>query len=409
MNTAYPFVPALREPEGSPIRELFKYLSDPQMISFAGGYPSAALFDAPGIGAASAQVLAQRPAECLQYGATEGAPALRRALTALMAERGATVAPEELLVTTGSQQGFDFLVKALVEPGSLVLVEEPTYSATLQALRLAGAALRGIPADHEGIDVEALEAVLEAAAAAGERPRLLYVVPTFANPTGATLSLPRRLRLLELVARHQVVLVEDDPYGALSFDGAPPPSLLSLCAQVPAARPWVVHLASLSKTLAPGLRLGWLAGPAEIVRRAVIAKQVSDLCTPPWLQLTAAQYLDDGRLPAQVAREVAAYRDKRDRLADALRQAFGARIRFALPAGGMFLWAAVDGIEDAAALLPHAIAEKVLFVPGAGFYAERRPRAAFRLSFAGADPARIGEGVARLARAVAQAAPPHMR
>jgi len=408
MSTSYPFVPALREPEGSPIRELFKYLSDPQMISFAGGYPSAALFDAAGIGAASAQALAERPAECLQYGATEGTPALRRALTALMAERGVQLAPEELLVTTGSQQGFDFLVKALVEPGSLVLVEEPTYSATLQALRLAGAELRGIPADPDGIDVEALEAVL-AGASGSQRPRLLYVVPTFANPTGATLSLARRLRLLELVARYQVVLVEDDPYGALSFDGAPPPSLLSLCAQVPAARPWVVHLASLSKTLAPGLRLGWMAGPAEIVRRAVIAKQVSDLCTPPWLQLTAACYLEAGLLPAQVAREVAAYRDKRDRLAQALRETFGERIRFARPAGGMFLWAEVAGVDDAAALLPHAIAEKVLFVPGAGFYAERRARPAFRLSFAGADPAQIGEGVARLARAVARVVPSDMR
>ncbi len=400
MTAAYPFVPALREPEGSPIRELFKYLADPEMISFAGGYPSAALFDADGIGAAAAQALRERPAECLQYGATEGVPALRRALVALMAQRGAQVALEEMLVTSGSQQGFDFLVKALVEPGSLVLVEEPTYSATLQALRLAGADVRGVPTDHHGIDVDALEDILGGVATP---PRLIYTVPTFANPTGATLSVERRLRLLKLVARHRVVLVEDDPYGALSFDGPPPPSLLALCETVPAARPWLVHLASLSKTLAPGLRLGWMVAAPEIVRRAVIAKQVSDLCTPPWLQLTAAHYLEAGRLPAQVAREVAVYRDKRDRLAQALRQAFGERIRFALPAGGMFLWAAIEGIDDAVSLLPHAIAEKVLFVPGEGFHAQRRARAAFRLSFAGADPAQIGEGVARLARAVARA------
>lgn len=400
MTVAYPFVPALREPEGSPIRELFKYLSDPEMISFAGGYPSAALFDAQGIGAASAQALRERSAECLQYGATEGTPALRRALAALMAERGAVVAPEALLVTSGSQQGFDFLVRVLVEPGSVVLVEEPTYSATLQALRLAGADVRGVPCDHDGMDVDALEAML---ADPSVRPRMIYTVPTFANPTGATLSPARRLRLLELVARHRVVLVEDDPYGALSFDGAPPASLLALCEQVSDARPWLVHLASLSKTLAPGLRLGWMVAAPEIVRRAVIAKQVSDLCTPPWLQLTGASYLEAGRLPAQVEREVAVYRDKRDRLSQALRQAFGARIRFAEPAGGMFLWASVEGIDDAAALLPHAIAEKVLFVPGAGFYAQRRARPAFRLSFASADPAQIGEGVARLARAVDRA------
>lgn len=397
--SAYPFVPALREPEGSPIRELFKYLSDPEMISFAGGYPSAALFDAEGIGAASAQVLRERPAECLQYGATEGAPALRSALIALMAERGAVVAPGELLVTTGSQQGFDFLVRTLVEPGSVVLVEEPTYPATLQALRLAGADVRGVPADHDGMDVDALEALL---ADPSLRPRLIYTVPTFANPTGATLTHARRLRLLELVARYRVVLVEDDPYGALSFDGPPPASLLALCAQVPDARPWAVHLASLSKTLAPGLRIGWMIAAPEIVRRAVIAKQVSDLCTPPWIQLTAAQYLQAGRLAGQVATEVAFYRDKRDRLAAALHAAFGERIRFALPAGGMFLWAALDGVEDASTLLPHAIAEKVLFVPGTGFYAARRARAAIRLSFAGTDAAQVDEGVRRLARAAAR-------
>ena len=400
MTANYPFVPALREPQGSPIRELFKYLSDPEMISFAGGYPSAALFDAEGIGAASAQALRERPSECLQYGATEGTPTLRHALAALMAERGATVAPDELLITSGSQQGFDFLVRALVEPGSVVLVEEPTYSATLQALRLAGADVRGVPSNHDGMSVDALEAML---ANPSTRPRLIYTVPTFANPTGATMPPARRLRLLELVARHRVVLVEDDPYGALSFDGPPPPSLLALCERVPDARPWVVHLASLSKTLAPGLRLGWMVAAPEIVRRAVIAKQVSDLCTPPWLQLTGAHYLQAGRLPAQIAREVTVYRDKRDRLTAALREAFGTRIHFVDPAGGMFLWASVDGIDDAAALLPHAIAEKVLFVPGAGFYAERRARPAFRLSFAGADPAQIVEGVARLARAAARA------
>lgn len=399
MTVAYPFVPALREPEGSPIRELFKYLSDPEMISFAGGYPSAALFDAEGIGAASAQALRERPAECLQYGATEGVPALRDALAALMAGRGAAVTRDELLVTSGSQQGFDFLVRALVETGCVVLVEEPTYSATLQALRLAGADVRGVPSDQHGMDVDALAAMLAEAAA---RPRLIYTVPTFANPTGATLSHARRLRLLELAARHQVVLVEDDPYGALSFDGAAPPSLLALSDQVPGARPWLVHLASLSKTLAPGLRIGWMVAAPEIIRRAVIAKQVSDLCTPPWIQLAVAQYLKDGRLPAQVEREITFYRDKRDRLAQALWHAFGERIRFALPAGGMFLWASLEGIDDAAALLPHAIAEKVLFVPGAGFYAQRRARPAFRLSFAGAAPEQIAEGVARLKRAAAR-------
>jgi DNA-binding transcriptional MocR family regulator len=397
----YPFIPAMQSPEGSPIRELFKYLADPQMISFAGGYPSSALFDSAAMARAAAEAITAHPVECLQYGATEGAMALRRALVVEMAARGATVPVEQLIVTSGSQQGFDFMVRALIAPGSVAVVEEPTYSAALQALRLAGARLRTVRSDHDGMDTDALAQLL-ADCDPAQRPRFIYLVPTFANPTGATLSQARRRHLLALAARYRVLVIEDDPYGALRFDGEALPSLLALSQDMPEARPWVVHLASLSKTVAPGLRLGWMVAAPELIRRAVIAKQISDLCTPPWLQLAAARYLEQGLLAGQVAHIAQAYRHKRDRLALRLREAFGARIRFGMPAGGMFLWATLDGVVDASALLRHAIEEQVMFVPGAGFHAGPGPHAAFRLSFASADDEQIDDGVRRLRRAVAR-------
>ncbi|MDF3836377.1 PLP-dependent aminotransferase family protein [Cupriavidus basilensis] len=395
----YAFAPAMREPQGSPIRELFPYMSLPGMISFAGGYPSPGSFDAGALQAAASAVMAADPAQCLQYGPTEGMAALRRELSALMAERGAPLPSEQIVVTSGSQQGFELLVKALVAPGTPVWVETPTYPAAVQALRLAGAAVRGIPSDRDGLCVESLAAML-AGCSEAERPRLLYLVPTFANPSGRTLALDRRRALLVLAARHRIVVVEDDPYGSLRFDGEPLPSLLSLAAQDAALAPWVIYLGSFSKTMAPGLRLGWMAGPAEILRRAVIAKQVSDLCTSPWLQLAMASCLADGLLARQTARIIALYRRKRDLMAQALADTFGAALRSEMPQGGMFLWCGIEGVDDAASLLPHAIAARVMYVPGASFGVDGAPSGALRLSFATASDEQIVEGVARLRQAV---------
>ena len=395
----YAFAPAMREPQGSPIRELFPYMSLPDMISFAGGYPSPASFDAAALQDAASKVMATDPAQCLQYGPTEGMPALRQALSALMAERGTPLPPERIVVTSGSQQGFDLLVRAFVAPGTPVWVETPTYPAAVQALRLAGAAVRAIPSDQDGLCVQALATML-ADCPDAERPRLLYLVPTFANPSGRTLALARRRALLALAAQHRIVVVEDDPYGSLRFDGEPLPSLLSLAAQDPALAPWVIYLGSFSKTMAPGLRLGWMAGPAEILRRAVIAKQVCDLCTSPWLQLAMASCLADGLLPRQTARIIDLYRHKRDLMVQALTDAFGAALRSEIPQGGMFLWCEIDGVADAASLLPHAIAARVMYVPGASFGVDVQRSAALRLSFATASDAQIVEGVARLRRAV---------
>lgn len=396
----FPFATAYQQPAGSPIRELFPYLSRPGMISFAGGYPAASTFDTAAIGRCMADALASHPAECLQYGATEGVPALREALGRLMAQGGAPTPAERILVTSGSQQGFDFLVRAFVEPGVPVIVEAPTYSAAIQALRLAGATLLPIRTDEEGIDTDALEQCLRSRAPA-ERPRLVYLVPTFANPTGATLSPRRRQAVLRLAAEFDLLVIEDDPYGRLAFDGDAPATLLSLANGEPSLRDRIVYLGSLSKTVAPGLRIGWLAAHPEVVRRAVLAKQASDLCTPPWIQRAMAGYLDGGHLTGQIGRIVQVYRDKRDAMTAALDRELGGRVRYGRPGGGMFVWATLESGIDSATLLREAIEQNVLFVPGAAFHAgSGQPSSELRLSFATPSVPDIEEGVKRLSRAL---------
>ncbi|QKM55878.1 2-aminoadipate transaminase [Burkholderia glumae] len=388
----YDFTMPFREPAGSPIRELFKYLGQPGMISLAGGYPAAGLFDTEGL-AAAAERAWRHPVRCLQYGPTDGLPELKAALAARMAARGAPCRPDELVVTTGSQQGLDLLLRVLVAPGDVVLTEQPAYPATLAALRLQQASIVTLPTDRDGLDVHALAALLESGRCA--RPKLLYTVPTFANPTGATLTRERRLALLALAVRHGFVIVEDDPYAELRFAGAPLPSLLALAAEVPGARAHVVHFASLSKIVAPGLRIGWCVAPAEVARRCTVAKQTVDLCSSPWTQAIAAEYLDGGALDSHLPRVAAAYRDKCDALCDALDAAFDGAITFHRPEGGLFVWARAAAVE-AAAWLAQALERNVMFVPGGAFFADHADPAALRLSFAAPAADEIREGVRRL-------------
>lgn len=365
------------------------------MISFAGGYPASDLFDVEGLDAAATRAY-QAPAQCLQYGPTDGLPSLKAQLVQLMARRGVSCAPDEMLVTTGSQQGLDLLLRVLVSPGDLVLTEQPAYPATLQALRLQQAKVVTIAVDRDGLDVAHLANLL----ASGEvsRPRLLYTVPTFANPTGATLTRERRIALLKLAVQYRFLIVEDDPYGDLRFSGEPIPSVLALTSEVAGSRDWVVHFSSLSKIVAPGLRVGWTIAPVAITRRCVIAKQTVDLCSAPWTQAIAAEYLADGALERHVPTIVAAYREKNHALCHALRATLGERIEFHAPSGGMFVWARIRGL-DAAALLARAIEQKVIFVPGSAFFADKADASSLRLSFAAPDVPAIEEGVRRLKRA----------
>ncbi|KWD51482.1 2-aminoadipate aminotransferase [Burkholderia ubonensis] len=391
----YAFTPPFQHPAGSPIRELFKYLAEPGMISFAGGYPASDLFDVDGLDAAAARAYAQ-PTRCLQYGPTDGLAELKHELIALMSRRSVTCSPAELVVTTGSQQGLDLLLRVMVAPGDVVLTEQPAYPATLQALRLQQARIVTISVDGDGLDVDRLDALLAAGTIA--QPKLLYTVPTFANPTGATLSRERRLKLLRLAVRHRFLIVEDDPYADLRFAGEALPSMLALADEVDGARDWIVHFASLSKIVAPGLRVGWTIAPAEIARRCVIAKQTVDLCSAPWTQAIAAEYLADGALERHLPRITDAYKRKCAAMCDALRDGLGDAIEFHRPEGGMFVWARIGAVSSAQ-LLQRAIANKIVFVPGNAFFADNVDDASLRLSYAAPDVDAIREGVARLARA----------
>jgi len=396
-----PFAQRLDNVETSAIRELFKLLGKPGIISFAGGFPDSAMFDVAGIGEAVNAALAVEPGAALQYGATEGYQPLREQLAAFMQSKGVRgLAPDELIVTTGSQQALDLLGKTLLEPGSKAIVEGPTFLATIQCFRLYGAELIGAPIDGEGVQVDRLEQLI-----VQHRPRLVYLIPTFGNPSGAMLSLERRKRVLELAVKYQTLIVEDDPYGDLYFDAPPPPSLLALSEQVPGSRDWLVHCGSLSKVLSPGLRVGWLVAPPALLAKATMCKQFSDAHTSTFAQATAARYLAAGHMPATLARVRATYGQRAQAMGQALRQELGAAVDFVPPQGGLFVWARLTGaggkLQDAGELARRAIEQGVAFVPGAPFYCAQPDRSTLRLSFATVGEALIREGVARLGRSLA--------
>ena len=387
--------------ETSAIRELFKLLGKPGIVSFAGGFPDSALFDVPGLQAASQQALAQEPGAALQYGATEGYEPLRQQIAQFMHSKGVqSLAPQELIVTTGSQQALDLLAKCMIDEGDKVIVEGPTFLATIQCFRLYGADVVSAPIDGEGVQMDALEQLI-----VQHRPKMIYTIPTFGNPSGATLSLERRKRLLELAVRYQVLVVEDDPYGDLYFDAPPPPSLLALSDQVPGSCDFLAHCGSLSKVLAPGLRIGWLVAPAELLAKAVMCKQFSDAHTSTFAQATAAQYLAAGKMPAALAKVRQVYAQRAQVMMQALRQELGDAVEFTAPQGGLFLWLRLTGkggkLTDANELAKRAIDQGVAFVPGAPFFSQNPDMASLRLSFATADEEKIREGVRRLAKALA--------
>lgn len=393
------FADRLNNVETSAIRELFKLLGKPGIISFAGGFPDSALFDVDGIREATNAALNQDPGAALQYGATEGYNPLREQLAAFMQTKGATVSPDQLIVTTGSQQALDLLGKTMISPGDKVIVEGPTFLATIQCFRLYGAELITAPVDGQGVQTDVLEALI-----AEHKPKLVYLIPTFGNPSGATLSLGRRKKVLELAVKYNTLVVEDDPYGDLYFGKAPPPSLLALSKTVPGSRELLAHCGSLSKVLSPGLRVGWMIAPPELLAKATMCKQFSDAHTSTFAQATAAQYLQAGRMPATLAKVRAVYAERAHTMCDALHRELGNAIEFVAPKGGLFVWARLTGADGQLAngneLAKRAIDKGVAFVPGTPFYATNPDHATLRLSFATVGPDKIVEGVGRLAAAL---------
>ena len=394
------FADRLNNVETSAIRELFKLLGKPGIISFAGGFPDSAMFDVEGIREASALALSKEPGAALQYGATEGYNPLREQLALFMAAKGVkNLAAEGLIVTTGSQQALDLVAKTLLNPNDVALVEAPTFLATIQCFRLYGPQVLGVPIDAHGVQVDKLEAMIQQ-----HKPKLVYIIPTFGNPSGALLTQERRLKILQLAVQYKTILVEDDPYGDLYFGEAPPPSMLALSDQVPGSRDWLVHCGSLSKVLSPGLRVGWMVAPPDLLARATMCKQFSDAHTSTFAQATAAQYLLSGRMPATLNSVRRVYAERAQAMDKALQRELGDALTYTAPQGGLFFWANLTGkngaVKDGNAFAKSAIEKGVAFVPGAPFFANDPDLSSIRLSFATADVAKIEEGIARLGQAL---------
>ncbi len=383
----YPFAAPFADPQGSPIRELFKHVGKPGMISFAGGYPSAELFDREGIAAAFADAARDDPVACLQYGDTAGQPGLRAALADWMTRaRGVACDASQVLVTTGSQQALDLLGKVLIDPASRVLVETPTYLGALQSFSLYEPIYAQVPTDDAGLLPEALTPELTKDA------RLLYAQPNFQNPTGRRLSVERRRALAAFAQTSPFPVLEDDPYGALNYAGEPLPTMLSM------APDHIVHLGTFSKVLAPGLRIGYIIAPEELHFKLVQAKQATDLHTPSLTQRIAHEVIQDGFLDAHIPTIRKLYGAQCEAMLASLARHMPQGVSWNRPEGGMFIWVTLPAQIDSMQLLETAVANNVAFVPGAPFFANDAQKNTLRLSFVTVPPEKIEEGVARLGK-----------
>ncbi len=376
--------------EGSAVREILKLTQQPHVLSLAGGLPAPELFDVAGLSAAFDRVLHGPGARRhLQYTVTEGEPELREQLAALSRGRGVDAHAEDVLVTTGSQQALDLVATAVLDPGDVVVVERPSYLAALQVFALTGARVVSVPLDDDGLDPEDVRAAVRRHGA-----KLVYTVATFQNPAGVTLAPDRRDALARVAAEEGVWVLEDDPYGELRYRGeAAPP----VAAREPER---VAYASSLSKILAPGLRLGWLVLPPGLRDAVVVAKQARDLHTSTVDQRAAVEYLASGALAPHLERIRAAYGARLDAMLAGLPAALPAGSAWTRPEGGMFVWLTLPPGRDAGALLPGAVQEGVAYVPGAPFYADAPLAHTARVSFATLEPPQIAEALRRLGRAL---------
>ena len=380
----------------SAIRELLKFTSDPEIISFAGGLPAPEVFPTAEIEAATHRVLQQHGSQALQYSPTEGYMPLRELLVRHMGRYGIHVTPDNILVTNGAQQALNLIGKVLINPGDRVVTEEPTYLGALQAFNSYEAQYLPVPIDDAGMRIDLLEEALRSG------PKFLYVLPNFQNPAGVTLSLERRHRLVELASHYGVPIVEDDPYGQLRYEGKHLPPLVEIDAEYNGSlngapfRGGVIYLGTLSKTLAPGLRIGWVVAPQEVMVRLVQMKQGADLHTSTFTQMVAYETARGGFLDRHVRRVRQAYAERRDAMLAALGRHFPPEVRWTQPQGGLFLWATLPAGFDSRHLLAEALLEKVAFVPGNAFFPHGGGERTMRLNFSYSQPAVIEEGIRRL-------------
>jgi 2-aminoadipate transaminase len=376
----------------SEIRELLKFTRQPGIISFAGGLPAPDTFPVKEIEEISCRLLREKGATALQYGTTEGEAPLREELAKWMSQEKSGIKPENIFITSGSQQGLDIVSKVFLDPGDTVIVELPSYVGGLQAFTAYRAKMVGVPQDDEGMRMDKLEKVLGKMAQKKKKPKFIYVVPDFQNPSGITMSLERRKKLLELAYRYEVPIVEDSPYRDLRFTGEPVPPIYSLDTQNQ-----VIVLGTFSKIFCPGLRLAWITAPAEWMDRMIVAKQSMDLCSPSFNQLITAEYMKQGLLQPQIERIKLIYGQKRQVMLKALKKHMPKGVKWTKPEGGLFLWIKLPKNMSANELFPKAIEEKVAYVVGTAFHCDGKGQNAMRMNFSYPTEAQIEEGILRLA------------
>lgn len=388
------FARRVDEVRASDIREILKLTQQSEVISFAGGLPAAELFPSREVARVADRLLAEQGPRVLQYSTTEGHPPLREIIARRSNERWSTrLSADDILVTAGSQQALDLVGKLFLDEGDEVVVESPTYVGAITAWKVLRPRWVEVATDEEGMVPEALEAALESCT----RPKFIYVVPNFQNPTGRTWSIARRRALLEAAARHQIPVVEDNPYGEVRFEGSHLPALHAL-----GAEGQVLSLGTFSKVFCPGLRVGWVAAPHPAYEKLVILKQGADLHTSTLSQALTAAYIEEHGLDGQLARITRTYRLRRDAMVAALEEEMPEGVTFTRPEGGLFLWITLPGGVSARELLALCLERQVAFVPGGGFYPNGGHENTLRLNFSCMGEERIREGIRRMAAALGE-------
>ena len=380
----------------SAMRDLMEITARPEVISLAGGLPDTSTFPRDSFAAQMTRIAQESAAKALQYGPTEGFGETKDVIGEVMRAEGIAVDPEDVIVTTGGQQAIDLICKALVDPGDLVIAEGPTYPGAVPVFCSYEAETRQIEIDAHGMRIDLLEEVLADLDREGRRPKFIYSVPTFQNPGGVTMSPERRRRLIEIAREREILVVEDNPYGLLRFEGSALPPLLQLD-----GGDYVLYVGTLSKILSPGIRIGWACAPPPVMRKLVLGKQAADLCTSTLSQYFVREYFGEGRWLEYVDELVRLYRSRRDAMLAALARHFPAEASWSLPAGGLFVWATLPEYIDTTDLLAKALRENVAFVPGQAAFVEPRGANSMRLNFSAQTEEEIWEGVGRIGAVVA--------
>ena len=391
----YRYAHRVQTMKSSVIRELLKLTEQPDIISFAGGLPAPEVFPVKEFQKACNQVLMDHGAQALQYSTTEGYVPLRELVSERSAHQGLQVTAENVLITSGSQQALDFIGRLFINQGDYVVVEAPTYLGALQAWNMYGAQYISVRADEHGMVMDELEAALRIG------PKFIYILPNFQNPSGSTLSLERRMKLVELADKYGVPIVEDDPYGQLRYEGDHIPSVAALDSRYRNEHNGeyngnVIYLSTFSKLLAPGLRLAWVIAPLEVIRKFVMTKQAADLHTSSINQQVAYEVAKGGFLDEHVKVIRATYKERRDVMVEMMEEMFPAEVKWVKPQGGMFFWSVLPENIDAAEVLEAAVERKVAFVPGGAFYPNGGGANTMRLNFSYSSPDTVREGITRL-------------